>query len=119
MKMYFRAQDLNLLERLNEERLYVLNSTLIQKVSEMKRLVLVDKNLMCELVSLAETAAKEVACRNRWSPIPSNGVYSTTGFTYDTAEYRKWLRANSDTVCSKDFLKQFSFWNDLLSLPRL
>lgn len=119
MKMYFRAQDLNLLERLNEERLYVLNSTLIQKVSEMKQLVLVDKNLMCELVSLAETAAKEVACRNRWSPIPSNGEYSTTGITYDTAEYRKWLRTNRDTVCSKGFLKQFSFWNELLSLPRL
>lgn len=116
MKIYFRTEDLKRLELINEKQLYLLNSKLLEVVSEKKRQCLVDEQFMCELVGLAETAAKEIACRNRWSPIPSNGRYSTTGITYDTKEYRKWLRDNRDTVCyDVDFLSQFSFWEDILS----
>lgn len=117
MKMYFRTQDLKRLELLDEDQLYILNRELIQTVSEIKRLIFVNENLVCELVSLAETAAKEIACRNRWSPSPTDGKYSI-GITYDTPEYREWLRdyRRSTVICDVDFLSQFSFWNDFQKL---
>lgn len=116
MKIFFRTQDLKRLEQLNEKQLYVLNSELCERASALKSLCMADQELIGELVKLAETAAKEIACRNRWSPIPSNGRYSSTGITYDTKEYRDWLIANRDTVCRRDFLKKFTFWEDLLSI---
>ena len=118
MKMYFRTQDLKRLELLDEDQLYILNRELIQTVSEIKSVIFVNENLVCELVSLAETSAKEIACRNRWSPRQTDGKYSTTGITYDTPEYREWLRDHrrSTVICDVDFLSQFSFWNDFQKL---
>lgn len=119
MKMYFRTGDLKRLELIDEKQLYLLNCKLLEAVANIKGNCMADEQLICELVSLAETAAKEIACRNRWSPILSDGKYSTTGITYDTKEYRQWLRDNRDTVCyDVDFLSQFSFWEDILSLTR-
>lgn len=117
MKIFFRTEDLKRLETIDEKQLYLLNCKLLEAVAEVKGHCMSDKQLICDLVSLAETAAKEIACRNRWSPIPSDGKYSTTGITYDTKEYRQWLRDNRDTTCyNVDFISQFSFWEDILSL---
>ncbi len=117
MKIFFRTEDLKWLERMNEKDLYLLNSKLLEAAYTVKWLG--SKQLICEVVGLAETAAKEIACRNRWSPKPSNGEYSTTGITYDTEEYRKWLRENRGTVCDNiDFLCQFSFAEDVLAILR-
>ena len=122
MKLYFNSEDLKRLERIDEHQLYRLNNGLLEAVNEVKRLCMADEQLICELVALAETAAKEVACRNRWSPKPSNGKYSTTGITYDTEEYRKWLRNMSSRVPDKfayaDFFGTFSFGMDVLELGR-
>lgn len=119
MKLSFNSEDLKRLELMDERQLYLLNCKLLEAANEIKRLCMADKQLICELVALTETAAKEIACRNRWSPKPSNGEYSTTGITYDTEEYRKWLRDNRHIVCDNiDFICQFSFGDDVLKLMR-
>lgn len=120
MKICFQKQDLNRLRELNEEQLYILNRELCTGASILKGSCMADEQIIIELVQLAETAAKEVTCRKRWSPKPSNGRYSTNGITYDTAEYNKWIRDNDNIGYDKllDVLEKFSFCDDYLSLTR-
>lgn len=115
--MYFNVEDMIRLRVLDDDQLYILNYQLEQKVSEIKNIPMVRDELVCELVILAETAAHEVARRNHWSPKRTKGRYSRDGITYDTEEYRKWLRGHWNTAISDiSFLESFSFWDNLLSL---
>ncbi len=122
MNLRFNPEDLEQLQRINERELYRLNRDLLEVTNEIKRFCMSDEQLICKLVALTETAAKEVACRKRWSPKPSNDRYSTNGITYDTEEYRKWLRDMSfivpDEFAYNDFLGTFSFGIDVLELMR-
>lgn len=122
MKLSFNAEDLKRLECIDEHQLYFLNIGLLGAVNDIKRLCMADEQLICELVALTEVATKEVACRKRWSPKPSNGKYSTNGITYDTKEYRKWLRDMRfrvpDEFAYVDFFGTFSFGMDVLELVR-
>lgn len=120
MEMYFHQQDLNRLRELNEEQLYILNRELCTGASILKGSCMANEQIIIALVQLAETAAKEVACRKRWSPKPSNGRYSTNGITYDTEEYNKWIRDNDNIGYDKllNVLEKFSFCDDYLSIMR-
>lgn len=121
MKLYFNSEDLKRLEQIDENQLYQLNYALWEVTNDTKRLCLADKQLIRELVALTETAAKEIACRKRWSPKPSNGEYSIDGITYDIEEYRKWLGDCRRTSPDKDLeyadvLCMFSFGVRVLEL---
>ncbi len=120
MKLEFNSEDLKRLEMLDENELYYLNIILFDVTNKIKRLCMADEQLICRLVALTETAAKEISCRKRWSPKVSNGKYSTTDITYDTEEYRKWLRDNRQHLCDSfsygDYLGQFSFGYSIIEL---
>lgn len=92
MRTSFNAEDLKRLESIDEKKLYEVYSRLLETLDELKRTCIVgimeEKQLLCELDALAETAAKEVAGRECCSTKPSDG----NGITYDTEAFRKWLK---------------------------
>lgn len=118
--VFFSNLDLVRLNLLTDEQLYILNQTLCEMVHEVKTNlfhVLSSTELICEAVTLAETAAKEVCDRNGFWPVPTSGEYSRTGITYDTPKYRMWMRSQAKNVkWDKRFLFGFSFFEDLLDL---
>lgn len=119
MNIYFTKEDLKRLSAINDESLYVLNCRILDALNETKRSILVcmfDEKLIYALVELAETAAKEAACRNGWSPVASKGKYCTTGITYDTKEYRKWLKHHTDVKTDIEEVSKFSFWDNIVLL---
>lgn len=113
--MRFNLEDIIKLREMSEEELCRLNVMLIYIANEIKRMY--NYSMAYEAVKVAETAAEEVARRKHWSPIPSNGRYSINGgITYDTKEYRKWIRDNRKTKFdlqeisdSEALLSEFSF----------
>ena len=120
-KIFFSEKDLERLRELSDEELYILNDELGSKVHEAKGNVLIimsSEETITQLVSLAETALKEIARRGEFTPITSNGKYSIDGFTYDTPECRNWLinHRKSSANNSRDFLRDFSFYEALSQL---
>ncbi len=99
----FNQNDLMLLQNLGEYHLYLLNVALVEAATIAKA-NWPSRVETYAAVSLAETAAKEVACRNRWSPaLATDEKYSVSGVTYDIPEYRDWLNS-----CRKDLNKNLS-----------
>lgn len=124
-KLAFNTNDLMLLQQLGEYHLYLLNVALLETAAFAKGRY-PSRTKTVQLVALAETAAKEVACRNRWSPIAVNGFYTTDGISYDTPQLRNWLNSyrkklSSNIPCSADtfeLLEQFSFGDSIFEIKR-
>lgn len=118
-KIFFNGRDLERLKELSDAELYILSEELIAKVHEAKADILVivsSEETITQLVSLAETALGEIARRGEFTPITSNGKYSTDGLTYDTPECRRWLSIHRNSAnTSREFLRDFSFYEALLS----
>lgn len=125
----FNLNDLMMLQQLGEYHLYLLNVALVEAASIAKS-NWPSRTEAYQAFALAETAAKELACRNRWSPKLSDGEYSTGGITYDTPEYRNWINSyrirlndspssnilrTSDTY---DLLEKFSFGDSIFEIKR-
>ena len=73
-RFFFNERDLERLRRLSDAELYILNDELGSKVHEAKGNVLIimsSEETITQLVSLAETALKEIARRGEFTPITS------------------------------------------------
>lgn len=120
----FNLNDLMLLQQLGEYHLYLLNVALGEAASIAKS-NWPSRSVAYQAVALAETVAKEVACRNRWTPIASDGEYSIDGITYDIPEYRDWLiscrkslKGGFHTLETFELLEQFSFGDSIFEIKR-
>lgn len=121
----FNLNDLMMLQQLGEYHLYLLNVALSKAAADAKGMY-PSRAKTHQIVALAQTAAKEVACRNRWSPIAINGFYTIDGISYDTPQFRNWLNSyrkklSSNTSCTADtfvLLEQFSFGDHIISIQR-
>lgn len=113
-KIFFNDNDLQLLRELSDDQLYILIDWLPSKTHDSKANLTVcmfSDSYTKQLLTLSETAAKEVSKRFGFCPATSYKTYTRDGLTYDTPEYRNWLlehRPNHNI--SNDFLKQFSFY---------
>ena len=117
----FNQNDCNLLKSISEIELYTLNLFLTSTANSVKNNILnimFGEQKICELVDLAEIAAKEVSERMGYLPEKSNGIYSK-GFTYDTKAYRFWIIACgkkysfTDIIECSNFLEDFSFYPEI------
>ena len=120
MTMSFDYDDLEHLKRLDDNDLYRLNIVLLETTNEKKQLCMSNKSLILELVRLTETAAQEVAWRKHYHSQASKGIFSYSGITYDTKEYRKWLKDKysilGDNFDCTELLSEFSFGNKIIEL---
>lgn len=125
----FSTNDLLILRKLDDYHLYLLIDKLWEAANIMKS-SWPGKPETYTVVASVEIAAREVACRNRWSPILSNGVFSTNGITYDTPNFRNWFRSYRRTYTlpfdeqyrrlddGNNTLKMFSFSDFIYSIKR-
>lgn len=119
-KIFFDDRDLLMLRELSDAELYTLNEKVLAKVHDVKANIsmnMFSKETIFEIVEIAETTAAEILRRCGGTPQFSTGAYNRTGITYDTPEYRHWLRKNRgiDDV-DTSFLKSFSFWEELSTI---
>ena len=118
-RIFFNERDVIRLKELSDEELYILNEELRDKVHNAKAdilLIMSSKEYITQLVALAETSAKEVARRAGYSPICSNGKYSSDGLTYVTPEFRMWMSCHKVPAdAGREFLQDFSFYEALSS----
>ncbi len=118
MNLRFTENDYERMKALTDAQLYVMDAEVMMLVAEIQRNlfnVLLNETLICEATMLVEDVAREVARRKGFGTEKSFNPYIKADVSYDTDEHQAWLRLylNVENLPGKDFLKEFSFYEDL------
>lgn len=116
MMIRFGIGDFKLLKSLTDEELAATFESLYRSAIFLKGSVGFRNNykdIVCDVVELAEVVAEEIASRANLTYIKCNHTFNIRDFTFYTPDFRKWL--NSQESVSNRLLPCFSFCYDLES----